>query len=135
MLSHEYCKILKNTYFGKHLWTTASCFVILSHFVIVKDFELFWGTTLLKRDSNTGVFLWILRNFLKHLFWRTSVNYCFLFCLIESFRSSNFLTCHFLSVSLMLEYLRNFFPDIIFPKKTKSGCVKNWKLYLQVEKY
>ena len=26
--------------------------------------------TLLKRDSNTGVFLWILRNFQEHLFYR-----------------------------------------------------------------
>ena len=32
--------------------------------------------TLLKRDSNTGFFLWILRNFQEHLFWRTSVNHC-----------------------------------------------------------
>ena len=31
-----------------------------------------WRTsTLLKRDSNTGVFLWILRNFKKQLFHRT----------------------------------------------------------------
>ena len=30
--------------------------------------------TLLKRDSGTGVFLWILRNFSEiHLFWRTSL--------------------------------------------------------------
>ena len=30
------------------------------------------STTLLKRDSNTGVFLWSLQNFYKHLFCRTS---------------------------------------------------------------
>ena len=35
--------------------------------------------TLLKRDSNTGVFLWIWRNFYKYLFWRTSANGCFWF--------------------------------------------------------
>ena len=35
--------------------------------------------TLLKRDSNTGFFLWILRNFQEHLFWRTSVNHCLWF--------------------------------------------------------
>ena len=28
--------------------------------------------TLIKRDSNIGVFLWILRTFYEHLFWRTS---------------------------------------------------------------
>ena len=32
--------------------------------------------TFLKRDSNTGVFLW-KANFLEHLFWRTSANNCF----------------------------------------------------------
>ena len=31
----------------------------------------------IKRDSNTGVFLWILRNFEEHLFWRTSMDDCF----------------------------------------------------------
>ena len=33
--------------------------------------------TLLKRDSNTDTFLWILQNFHKHLFWKTSANDCF----------------------------------------------------------
>ena len=32
---------------------------------------------LLKRDSNAGAFLWILRNFKEHLFWSTSPNGCF----------------------------------------------------------
>ena len=36
-----------------------------------------WPGTLLKRDSNTSVFLWILWNFWEHLFWRTSANICF----------------------------------------------------------
>ena len=37
-------------------------------------FQAFTSATLLKRDSNTGVFLWILRNFLGYLSWRTSPN-------------------------------------------------------------
>ena len=41
--------------------------------------ESFRPATLLKRDPNTGVFFWILRSFLEHLFWRTSVNGCFWF--------------------------------------------------------
>ena len=45
---------------------------ILQIFIIV---YLFYNAsrrpaTLLKRDSNTGVFLWILRNFQEHLFYR-----------------------------------------------------------------
>ena len=34
---------------------------------------------LLKTDSETGVFFWILRNFSEHLFRRTSANGCFWF--------------------------------------------------------
>ena len=34
-------------------------------------------TTLLKRHSNTGVFVWILRNCKENLFSRTSANNCF----------------------------------------------------------
>ena len=33
--------------------------------------------TLLKRDSGTGVFLWILQNFYKHFFHRTPLDDCF----------------------------------------------------------
>ena len=33
--------------------------------------------TLLKRDSGMGVFLWILQNFYKHLFYRTPLDGCF----------------------------------------------------------
>ena len=42
--------------------------------------------SLLKRDSNTDVFLWISRNFQEHLFWRTSANGCFCWlCLVNFF--------------------------------------------------
>ena len=36
---------------------------------------LFWN--LFKRDSNTGVCQWYLRNFHENLFWRISANDCF----------------------------------------------------------
>ena len=39
--------------------------------------QAFRPITLLKRESNTGYFLWILQNFQEHLFWRTSANGCF----------------------------------------------------------
>ena len=45
--------------------------------------QAFRPVTLLKRDSNTGVFLWISHSSLEHLFWRTSVNGCF--CLWQFF--------------------------------------------------
>ena len=32
---------------------------------------------LFKKDSNTGVFLWILGNSWEHIFWSTAVNDCF----------------------------------------------------------
>ena len=120
-------RILQN--FEKHLFRKTSvndCFLFchIESFRNCKRFELFWSTTLLKRDSNTGVFLWILRNFLKHLFWRTSVNYCFLFCFIESFRSG-----HFVRFWIVLKHMSfskcvinagippNFFSRYYFSKK------------------
>ena len=44
---------------------------------VLMKFHAFRPATLLKRDSNRGVVLWILRNFQEHLFWRTSANGCF----------------------------------------------------------
>ena len=39
--------------------------------------QAFIPVTLVKIDSNTGVLIWLLRNFKGHLFWRTSANGCF----------------------------------------------------------
>ena len=39
--------------------------------------QVLWPATLLKRDSNTCIFLWILRNFQERLFWKISTNDCF----------------------------------------------------------
>ena len=68
--SHRGCSIEKSvlkkftTFSGKHLrW---------SHFLTKL---LVWRLlTLLKRESNSGVFLWILRHFKEDLFWITSAN-------------------------------------------------------------
>ena len=43
--------------------------------------QLFKPVYLLKRDSNTSVFLWTLQNFEGHLLWRTYANDCF--CISE----------------------------------------------------
>ena len=40
----------------------------------------------LKRDSNTGAFLWNLWNFWEHQFWRTSANDCFWYTNIRMHR-------------------------------------------------
>ena len=62
--------VLKNcaTLTGKHLCWSISLIWL----------QYFRSATLLKRDSNTGVFRWILQNFKKHLFWRKRTN-CFFF--------------------------------------------------------
>ena len=65
---------------------------VLKNFAIFTGKRLCWSlfliklqdsspAFLLKRDSNTGLFLWILRNFKEHLFWRTSANRYF--CLFQ----------------------------------------------------
>ena len=58
MLSCKICKTFKNNYLEEHLCITAS--------------KLY-----LKRDSNTGVFLWILKIIQENLFCRASTNGCF----------------------------------------------------------
>ena len=61
--------VLKNfaIFAGKHLcW---SCFLM--------KLQAWRSAILFKRDSNTGVFLWILQNFQEQLFWRASTNGCF----------------------------------------------------------
>ena len=54
---------------------------VLENFAKFTEKNLCWSAwrpaTLLKRDSDTSVFLWILRNFPEHLFWKTSANGCF----------------------------------------------------------
>ena len=48
--------------------------------------------SLLKTDSNTGVFLWILRNFQEHLFRRTSALWAAASVLTLLLNSDNLLT-------------------------------------------
>ena len=59
---------------------------VLKNFAIFTGKHLWWSLFLTKlqdfrpdskRDSNTCIFLWILRNFEEHLFWRASANGCF----------------------------------------------------------
>ena len=42
---------------------------------IFQNLQTFRPATLLKRDPNTGVFLWILQNVWYYIFWKTSANY------------------------------------------------------------
>ena len=61
---------------------------VLKNFANVTGKHLSWSlfliklqacrlVALLKRDSNTGAFLWKLRSFEENLFWGTSTNDCF----------------------------------------------------------
>ena len=83
VFSCEFWEIFKNTFFTEHLEATASRRNI--HKMTSKEQVLlcrsshwrcsvkkaFRPTTLLKRDPNTDVFLWILRNVSEQLFSRT----------------------------------------------------------------
>ena len=75
--------------------------------------------SLLKRDSNTGVFLWILQNFTEHLFWRTSVNrsYC-----REFYNNSVLILCLILYVQYV--YIITLSVKV---KKLKSSYFDNYK--------
>ena len=57
--------------------------------------KIWRSSTLLKRDSNTGVFLWMLRNFYEQLFYRTpplaasAVNFTLYFQVVLRLYNSN----------------------------------------------
>ena len=75
--------------------------------------------SLLKRDSNTGVFLWMLQNFTEHQFWRTSVNrsYC-----REFYNNSVLILCLILYVQYV--YIITLSVKV---KKLKSAYFDNYK--------
>ena len=57
----------------------------------------------LKSDSDTDVFLWILRNFLENLFWRTSADDCF--CIPRMNETVSIVTNQILSYIIVSQYL------------------------------
>ena len=67
-----------NTFRGGHRRCSIKK-VILENFAILTEKHLCWSLFLIfiERDSTTGVFPLILRNFEEHIFWRTSSNGCF----------------------------------------------------------
>ena len=70
--SHQKCSVKKGVLKNFSIFTEKH--LCWSLFLI--KLQVFRAAALLKRDSNTGFFLWILPNFQKHLFWRTPVNGC-----------------------------------------------------------
>ena len=63
---------LQPSYFPVFGLNTEIYGVNLSEYKKIRDLQLY-----LKRDSGTGVFLWILRNFQEHFFYRTPLDGCF----------------------------------------------------------
>ena len=95
VFSFEFCKTSKNTFFTEHVWATASIFdkvavlsepaalskkipaQVLSCEICNYYEEHLWISTCKlysKRDSNIGLFLWILWIIQEHLFCRWSTN-------------------------------------------------------------
>ena len=75
-------------------------------------------TTLLKRDSHTGAFLWKLRNFYKHLFWKVQMaTFSFLFNI--SIIRSQFIRV-FLNLLQDLIIKWQWLPSQLLPLETKS---------------
>ena len=67
------------------------------NFAVFTGKLLSWSLFLIKRDSNTRLFLWILQDFSENLFWKTSANNCFYellltFCI---FKNSTSLFCYY----------------------------------------
>ena len=79
---------------------------------VLKNFVIFAGKlqslTLLKRDFNTGAFLWILQNISENLFWKTSGSSCFWFLKIVA-EDQWAATDHFIDHFIKMKYNPNKF--------------------------
>ena len=73
MLSCEFCEISKNTFFTEHLQTSASAF----SFSEAVTGGVLWKKLFLKISQNSQENTFGLRNFQKHLFYRTPLDDCF----------------------------------------------------------
>ena len=73
MFSCEFSKISKNTFFTEHLRTTASAF----SFSEAATRGVLWKKVFLKILQNSQENTFGLRNFQKHLFYRTPLDDCF----------------------------------------------------------
>ena len=97
----------------------------------------FRSTTFLKRDSNTGVFLWILRNFLENLFWRTYANGCFCaqhMC-TNSFRGALSVLRQFLATESPLKMIKDAFPFFTHLPNTSRNKGNQTIKFVQVIEY
>ena len=80
----SFAKISKNTFSYRTIPLAASrqCFVVVGSKVFGKPLAYFTLTekayNFIKKGSGTGVFLWILQNFLEHLLYRTPPGDCLL---------------------------------------------------------
>ena len=72
MFSCEFSKISKNTFFTEHLRTTAFAF----SFSEAANGGVLWKMMFLKISQNSQENTFALRNFQKHLFYRTHLDDC-----------------------------------------------------------
>ena len=93
--------------------------------------------TLLKKDFGIGVFLWILRNFLEHLFYRTPLENCF-----RSFEVSLNFTKIYFYVTVTWDKLffsqphKNIQIDEFFQLATKKmKVIEQWNVIYSITSY
>ena len=98
----------------------------LETFLIKKDLQ---PASFLKRDSNTSAFLWSLRNFSEHLFWRTSASGCFRRCSIKKL-FLKFCNIHRTKVPSDMCYMKKVFLVVAWSYNTKRyswWLIELWK--------
>ena len=88
--------------------------------------------TLLKQDSGTGLFLWVLRNFLEHFFYRTLLDdgFCTHLCYVVDlddfcFWFSYIFLCCYIFVGQARKLLVNCIIENSIKRKTRSTYLRN----------
>ena len=85
--------------------------------------------TLLKRDSSTGVFLWIFRIFQEHLFWKISTSgyFCKITYFEEHLRTPASIKCYF--------NRKTYFLKILVSKRKYENNIENCQSHKKKKKF
>ena len=125
-------QVMSKSYSSVKFWSSRSqmFFRISVHknFAKFTEIHLSWSLFLIKRDSNTSVFLWILRNFSEHLFYRSTT----VAVRVDFFFAGLFpLTLIFvLKKKQYLNFCLNFQECVFF----KAGDLSPWQLVFRKRK-
>ena len=98
------------------------------------NLQAWFTATLLKRDSDTGIFLWNLLNLWQHLFLHNTSSGCFYVYQVDHALLVK-LICRDSDTGIFLWILRNFLKNYWSPPVAASFCLKMKNIKIHFDSY